>query len=242
MTSGTRKSDLIALLERGRQEEHRTWEQYSEAAREARGTPDAWELKDLAAHLAEWKDRDASRLAVAREGLTPEETGDLDDTNAEIFEAHREESWDEVMDLEARAFERLVSTVDSFTEVELFDTNLFAWTKGRSLAWIAAFAGYHHPQDHLSDLLFKRGDVAEAEAARLRVVEAMDAVDNSPRSRGTNRYNLACFYALHGMSEKALESLSVAFTLRPDLVDWSKQDSDLDSLRELPGFQALMET
>jgi hypothetical protein len=241
MANVSRKRALIALLERGRQEEHRVWDQLSEAAREARGTPDAWEMKDVAAHVAEWKDRDASRLDSARDGLTPEETRDFDAANAGIFEAHREESWGEVMDFEARAFEHLISSVEAFTEDDLFDQTAFEWTNGRSLAWFAAFAGYQHPQSHLSDLLIRDGNLAGSEEAQIRIVDAMDAVDDSPRARGTNLYNLACFYALHGMPEKALENLSKSLRLRPDLMDWSKQDSDLDSLRELPAFRALTE-
>jgi hypothetical protein len=241
MKDNSRKKALIALLERGRQEERRVWDQLSQEARGARGTADAWEMKDIAAHIAEWKERDASRLDCAREGLTPQASGDLDATNAGIFEAHRGKAWDEVMDLEARAFEHLVASVEAFSEDELFDESAFEWANGRSLAWFATFSGYHHPQDHLSDILFKRGDLAGAEAAQLSTIEAMESVDDSPRARGTNLYNLACFYALHGMPEKAVDSLSRSFALRPDLVEWSKQDSDLDSLREVPAFQSLLE-
>lgn len=239
MTNGSRKKALIALLERGRREERRVWDQLSQTSREARGTPEAWSMKDVAAHLAEWKDREASRLDSARDGLTPERTEGFDAANAEIFEIHRDKTWNEVMDLEARAFEHLVASVDALSEETLFDETAFEWTDGRSLAWIAAFTGYHHPQDHLSEVLFKHGDPAGAEAARIRVVEGMATVDNSARARGTYLYNLACFYALHGMPEKALENLSQSFALRPDLVDWSKHDSDLDSLRGLEAFQAL---
>jgi hypothetical protein len=239
MTDMSRKKALIALLERGRQEEHRVWDQLSEAAKEAPGTADAWEVKDIVAHIAEWKERDARRLDSAKRGLTPEDAREIDAANAEIFEAHRHKSWTEVMDFEARAFEHLVASVDAFTEDVLFDETAFPWANGRSLAWITVFAGYHHPHDHISLILFGRGDLAGAEATQLNAVKAMESVDDSPRARGTNLYNLACFYALHGMPEKAVQSLSDSFSLRPDLVDWSRQDTDLDSLRDLPDFQSL---
>jgi hypothetical protein len=47
------------------------------------------------------------------------------------------------------------------------------------------------------------------------------------------------------MSERsrkpALEKLRQAFTLKHGLIDWSKEDSGLDSPRELPEFIALYE-
>ena len=52
-------------------------------------------------------------------------------------------------------------------------------------------------------------------------------------------YNLACFYATTGQPDKALPLLPEALRLRPDLVEWSKEDSDLDTLRDMPAFQAL---
>ena len=59
---------------------------------------------------------------------------------------------------------------------------------------------------------------------------------------GTYAYNLACFYALGGEKEQALKRLRQAFELRPDLIEWSKQDSDLDSLRDDPGYVALLDS
>jgi tetratricopeptide (TPR) repeat protein len=239
MTDEPRKRSLIALLERGRQEEHAAWDRFTSAEKAAKGTSEDWSLKDLAAHVSAWKDRDASRLDSASQGQVPLEPTDFDTANAEIFKAHWNRSWAEVMDLEALAFEHLVTSVEALSEAELLDAGSYEWTQGRTLAWIAAFTGYYHPQDHISDHLAKRGELDAAEAMQIRIVEAMGSFDSSPRSHGTNLYNLACFYALNGMPELALENLSRAFTLRPELVDWSKRDSDLDSLRGLPAYQVL---
>ena len=53
------------------------------------------------------------------------------------------------------------------------------------------------------------------------------------------RYNLACCYALAGQAEKAMDALREALRLAPDLTEWSKQDTDLVSLRERPDYQSL---
>ena len=60
-----------------------------------------------------------------------------------------------------------------------------------------------------------------------------------PTWKANSIYNLACFYALNGMGKEAIEKLKVAFKERPELLEWSKQDSDMDPLREMPEYQAL---
>ena len=54
-------------------------------------------------------------------------------------------------------------------------------------------------------------------------------------------YNLGCFYARNGEADRAIAAVGEALPLIPSLVEWSKQDTDLDSLRDLPAFQALYE-
>ena len=52
-------------------------------------------------------------------------------------------------------------------------------------------------------------------------------------------YNAACFEALAGRREAALEHLRAAFELEPETVrGWAANDSDLDSLRDDPAFPA----
>lgn len=54
-------------------------------------------------------------------------------------------------------------------------------------------------------------------------------------------YNQVCFYAKNGWSEKAIHLLPEPLQLRPTLFEWSKHDTDLDSLRTYPAFQAIFE-
>ena len=44
-------------------------------------------------------------------------------------------------------------------------------------------------------------------------------------------YNLACYAALAGDDEKALEHIRIAFEKRPESRKWAETDSDLDSIR-----------
>ena len=54
-------------------------------------------------------------------------------------------------------------------------------------------------------------------------------------------YNVACAYALAGLSEKALDYLDKSIHNGLAHRDWLDSDSDLDSIRDEPRFQALMQ-
>ena len=54
-------------------------------------------------------------------------------------------------------------------------------------------------------------------------------------------YNVACTYARLGQTEKAIECLDEAITFGLLQKEWFENDSDLDSLRSHPRFQALVE-
>jgi mannose-6-phosphate isomerase-like protein (cupin superfamily) len=53
-------------------------------------------------------------------------------------------------------------------------------------------------------------------------------------------YNLACCEALAGQADDAIGHLRAAFEMRPSLRDLAKKDSDLDAIREEPGFRELV--
>ncbi len=55
------------------------------------------------------------------------------------------------------------------------------------------------------------------------------------------KYNLACQYSLLGTTAEAIRELQEALTLNPGLTDWSKQDPDLDAIRDEPEYQAIYE-
>jgi adenylate cyclase len=53
-------------------------------------------------------------------------------------------------------------------------------------------------------------------------------------------YNVACVYARLGDRDEALDLLERSLPNDPYHVDWARHDSDLDSLREEPRFEALL--
>ena len=96
--------------------------------------------------------------------------------------------------------------------------------------------GFEHPIVHYANYYQRRGDLAKA----TQLYEAsVAAVADLPEWYGSARYNLACFYALSGQTDWAIAELQAALQLRPDLLEWSKQDTDLASLRDAAAYQAL---
>ncbi|GAB4530863.1 MAG: hypothetical protein Kow0063_09490 [Anaerolineae bacterium] len=242
MSGRPRKSTLKELIEETRKEQRAFWDGLSQAQRSAFGTPDHWSARDVAAHISYWNDRLAADLeAAARDVAPPQPAGDFNQTNRQVFETYRGWSWEDILELERKVSARLVAALDSLPEDVLDDPQRFEWTGGRPLWWRVAFTVHFHALDHLSKLCLEWGDGRRAQQIQERIAQNMGKLDDSDAWQGAVTYNLACHYALNDQAETALEMLRRAFKLNPGLVDWSREDSDLDALRDLPDFQALYE-
>jgi tetratricopeptide (TPR) repeat protein len=69
-----------------------------------------------------------------------------------------------------------------------------------------------------------------------RAVEvASEGLAEWPES-GQLNYQLACYHALAGRREKALEHLAVGVANDPRAAEWAADDSDLDAIRDDPSF------
>lgn len=85
----------------------------------------------------------------------------------------------------------------------------------------------------LAELVSKKGLVHRAVELDARVVELLP--DDC-----LARYNIACSLARAGRSDEAIDSLSKAILLGYDDLAHVDVDPDLDSLRDLPEFRALL--
>jgi tetratricopeptide (TPR) repeat protein len=56
----------------------------------------------------------------------------------------------------------------------------------------------------------------------------------------TMLYQLSCYHALAGRSEEAIGYFERAVAGSPDLAEWARGDSDLDSIRDDPRFKELV--
>ncbi len=234
------KSKLIQLIEYTSKEEQALFARLSEDERAVRGEPDRWSPKDTIAHLAAWKTRLAENLAAAARGETPVRDEDYEAVNAKVFELNRDRSWSEILDEAAEASRQLVEQVEKTSEAELRGTETLPWQGERSLWRVMVGTSIIHPLAmHLGPLLVERGEKEYATQLQEKAAKLLSELDESQSWQGTMRYNLACHYALAGETETALGKLREALELNPELTEWSKEDADLASLREEPGYKAL---
>jgi hypothetical protein len=61
----------------------------------------------------------------------------------------------------------------------------------------------------------------------------------TPRS-DIGHFNLACYLAIAGQRDRAVDEATVACGINPDLRDLLRDEPDLDSLRNDPRFRQLM--
>src|SRR5262245_3777689 len=75
-----------------------------------------------------------------------------------------------------------------------------------------------------------------------RLAQAIDSLDRALREHPEHallHYNLACYWSLAGNSSKALDALSTALELDPDLRSLIAEEQDFDHLRGNPEFDRL---
>jgi hypothetical protein len=175
-------------------------------------------------------------------GFTGRETGDrLINEHDESGENDRHEELYVVVTGHAR-FEVGDDTVDApqgtlvFVPPELRRT-AFAEEAGTTLLAVGAAAGQAYEPAGWEiwspfNPLYQAGDYAGvAEKGR----EAIEASDYP-----LPMYNLACCEALAGRKEDAIGHLRTAIERRPQLKELAREDSDLDAIRDEPGFEELV--
>ena len=249
MSDAPIKSLIMELLQLARCEELECVAGLCAAERVAEGTLESWSAKDIVVQIAAWKQRHAEKLAMAVRGekLPRWTDGELvDDINAGTFAEFQHRSWAEVSDFAARAYNQIVTQVESMSQDELVDPNRFPKNGGEALWGETLGNGAWYPFTCLRRLAQSRGDAAltarlrdTETAAHERELAAMEQAGIPEHERATSLYNLACRYALAGKPEQALERLREALALAPDLTLHAKHDDDFASLRDDPAFQAL---
>ncbi len=233
------KERLLDLIEQGYAEEEVFMSSLSEEERARTGTPEDWSARDLIAHVAAWKSRVAAEIAAARRGEPPAPGEELDHINAGIFEENRGKTWGMIQEDAGYAKNELAAQTSALTEEELADPKWIGAREGRPIWRRIVNDGYSHPLAHLAEYYAKHGNPERAAALSDQVAKALAPLDNSPEWQATLTYNRACFAAQAGQTDQALKLLGEALRANPDLVEWSKEDPDLASLRDDPRYHAL---
>lgn len=230
------RTRLIQLLDLSRSFQRQLIADLDPIERDAQGTWEDWSIKDELAHVIAWQMNSLARIAALIHAEPVPDFSDTETINQAIYRTNRDRTLAEIAVEGDQAHADFVALIQSLSEEGLIQSAPFSGQEPRSLAAQIMNNGFEHPVVHYADHYQRRGDLAKA----TQLCEAsVTAVADLPEWHGSARYNLACFYALSGQPAKAIPELREALQLRPDLLEWSRQDTDLASLRDDPAYQAL---
>jgi tetratricopeptide (TPR) repeat protein len=212
----------------------------SDDERAATGEIAHWSAKDNIAHMAFWIGETNAVFAAVRRGEEPLASEDIfQPINERVFAEWQARPWDETLAAAQTAYAQLIADVEQASEAELTDAERFPSRKGQPLSSSALGSGIGHPAEHYAQYYLEHGAPDRAIAAQEHVVVAIRDIFGPSEALGDAYYNLGCYYAKHGQPAAAIDMVRQSFPLHPWLIGWSRQDSDLDPLRDLPAFQAL---
>jgi tetratricopeptide (TPR) repeat protein len=230
------KTRLIQLLDLAQSFRKQLLADFSGDADQRSGTWEQWSLKDELAHIIAWQLNLLARMAALIHAEPVPDFSDYEKINRAVYDTNRDRSLAEIAAEGDRAQADFAALIRSVSEADLALPGRFGDQEPRSLAEQIMGTAVEHPVVHYADYYRRRGDLAKA----TQLYEAsVAAVADWPEQYGSARYNLACFYALSGQIELALSELREALQLRPGLIEWSKQGTDLAALRAEPAYQAL---
>lgn len=209
-----------------------------EKARAAGDLGDSWSAKDHLAHVAAWQlHRLEPQPAETVDALTSQ---DVNAINAEIYARHHDQPWAEVLAGLQRAYELETAHLQDLAEEDLLAVVAESGRSARPAWRVHVSDHYTHVLQHLAQYHLDRQQRAQGLEYYRLMVDPLLTLDDSVEWQAVTRYNQACLYALAGSSQEAIPVLREALTRAPDLVPWSREDPDLDSLRTEPAYLALM--
>lgn len=209
-----------------------------ESQKNARGTLDDWSASDSLTHITFWNNHLIRQVEAAQKGEPVPSAGDYYlILNDGVFIRNADKNFETAFSEEKASFEKALDLLEKMDADDLANPKHFEFTNNRSILDAALSTFGWHLTSHISDFYVQQGQMENA----IAVQEAHAEQLSSSPWKANAVYNLACFYSLQGMKEKALENLKIAFKERPELVEWSKQDPDMNPMRDDPAFQALLD-
>jgi hypothetical protein len=218
-------------LERQRKAE----EDFVADARENEKAPKGWPVALIMFHCSMWRERLLHAMAEIAEGRPqPPPPGNVDDVNdAELASgigtpladaaARSDKLFGEIIELYGKLGDRPIE-----------------WNTAKTTTEAVLRNSYIHPRNHMTAYRKENGDADGARRLTEEGAAQMREAGAPPLILGSAIYNLACARANQEQKNEALELLGEALQLRPDLKPTAAEDPELLSLREDPGFQALL--
>jgi hypothetical protein len=232
------KNEMLVLFNRIDQELEDFVSGLAPDEKAERGSIKKWSAKDTLAHLAFWGAHFNQQVENALAGEKVPNAGDYYDlVNNGVLYDHLDQPFEDAFREEVEVYQRSLQILEEIPADDLLDPDKYAFLDGRSLLDRALGTEGWHITHHISDYYAKHGQIDRA----IQIQETYsEALQKFPSWRANAVYNQACFYALNGMKDQAIEKLSFAFEQRTDLIEWSEQDPDLASIREDPEYLAIV--
>jgi tetratricopeptide (TPR) repeat protein len=236
---------LLAVLARGQADQDTLAGRLSPGERAAPGEPHAWSAKDHVAHNNFWRQDAVLRLQAALDGSEPPDTEQSDEQtlllNDRVFHEQRGTPWEELVMETARLRADTAALIHRFAAEDLTQKARYPWQNG-SLEALVFINWYDHPAEHWADIYLSRNGLDRALELRQAVVATVrELFPHDPKLYSYMVYKLGGMYARNGRPEQAVSAIRDAVATNRSLIEWARQDTDLESLRTLPAFQALYE-
>ena len=233
-----RIKEMFALLESVRTELDELVQALTPEEKARRGSLQGWSAKEMLVHMAFWNRHFNRQLEKGFAGQPVPQSGDyLDQVNDGVLYEHLEQPFDEALAEEQASYADFRRIVADLPAEDVLDPDKYAFLDGRSLLERSLGTYGYHTTAHISDYYIKHSQVERARALQESITQSLLAF---PGWEANAVYNLGCFYALNGFKQEAIAKVKEAFAIKPDLVDWAKQDSDLDALRDMAEYKELV--
>jgi hypothetical protein len=204
------------------------------------GTADCWAAVPLVAHIAEFRQQQVRRLAAIQGREVPPEFGEVDHRSATTYQGYAGQPAAAAAAAGWRTAGDLIGGLAAAADDDLLDPARNPWLRGRQLWLQVVVRGFWHPLGHLGEYYLAHGQPDLAVSLADEAVAAAGSLGAPAPARGMASYNLACAQAGAGQPEAAVDTLTEAVTLNPDVRANAARDPDLAGLRDSGRLAALL--